>query len=583
MVGLSSEIIVGIDFGTTYSGVSWAVNEGLKKIRLITDWPNLGEAIANQDKVPSTISYNNGQVANWGYEVTFRDESFKWIKILLEPNSKYATTVQEVRDSNELLRRLGKTAEEVVRDYLREIWRYTKEDIRKRVGDNDWENNFSIHIVFTVPAMWSHLAKDKTLKVARAAGLPGNIKLVTEPEAAALATLHDKAEENSLAPGDTFVVCDAGGGTVDLISYKVNRVKPLGIEECAIGDGGLCGSIFLDTSFEKHICTLVGEREYSRIRPLDKRRMMKMFELGVKRSFTLESNKDYSVELIGVEDNPDEGIVEDMINLETSMLRTVFDYVCGQIDTLIQRQVNQVQDKGSTVKAILLVGGFGASKYLHKRIENSYSSLGIRVLQVDGAWSAICRGACLWGLEHTQNLGSITRAELKPTLSSWLARYSLGVSASVPFDPARHLWQDRILHRAKNKYYASDQMIWLLRRGETVTQDRVLHTKLVNSVHGVGFTSSGTRQFSHELLYSDESEPPSRQNEKVKQLCSVEFGVPETKIWKEKSYTSGAVAGKWRDMVFDLSVNLGNTSLDFVVAHKSEPLGSVEATYLQHS
>jgi hypothetical protein len=87
----------------------------------------------------------------------------------------------------------------------------------------------------------------------------------------------------------------------------------------ATATGGLCGSIFLDMSFEKHILTLVAESKYSEIRPADTRRMMKMFELGVKRSFTLESNKDYSVELIGVEDNPDEGIQGAMIDLKRYM------------------------------------------------------------------------------------------------------------------------------------------------------------------------------------------------------------------------------------------------------------------------
>lgn len=46
--------------------------------------------------------------------------------------------------------------------------------------------------------MWSHAAKDKTIKAARDAGLPHNIQPITEPEAAALATLQDKAEENTL-------------------------------------------------------------------------------------------------------------------------------------------------------------------------------------------------------------------------------------------------------------------------------------------------------------------------------------------------------------------------------------------------
>jgi len=32
-------------------------------------------------------------------------------------------------------------------------------------------------------------------------------------------------------------VCDAGGRTVELISYKVESLKPLKIRECVMGDG----------------------------------------------------------------------------------------------------------------------------------------------------------------------------------------------------------------------------------------------------------------------------------------------------------------------------------------------------------
>lgn len=169
---------------------------------------------ANNDKVPSVISYRSGQVENWGYEVGLKDEAFRWVKILLEPESKYAKTTAQVRATNELLGKLNKTAEDVVTDYLRLVWQYTKEDIRKRVEDNAWESAFEVHVVLTVPAMWSHAAKDKTLKAARAAGLPPSIKLVTEPEAAALATLRDKADDNQLrvsTNGPTAVACNGMG------------------------------------------------------------------------------------------------------------------------------------------------------------------------------------------------------------------------------------------------------------------------------------------------------------------------------------------------------------------------------------
>ena len=36
---------------------------------------------------------------------------------------------------------------------------------------------------------------------------------------------------------DTFVVVDCGGGTVDLISYKLIQAKPMIVKECVKGSG----------------------------------------------------------------------------------------------------------------------------------------------------------------------------------------------------------------------------------------------------------------------------------------------------------------------------------------------------------
>lgn len=44
--------------------------------------------------------------------------------------------------------------------------------------------------------------------------------------------------------------------------------------------------------------------------------MLKEFEFGIKRSFMGDDNKDYSVDLRGVEDNEEEGIVDDNVPLK---------------------------------------------------------------------------------------------------------------------------------------------------------------------------------------------------------------------------------------------------------------------------
>jgi hypothetical protein len=180
------------------------VNGGNKQIRLIKNWPNPNTRIADSEKVPSIISYKNGQPQNWGYEVEIADDSFRWFKILLDPAHKYSRGVEPVTASKQLLSNLNKSAEEVAADYLRLIWEYTKEDIRRVKGQN-WASIYSLKVVLTVPAIWSPAAKDRTERVARAAGLPDNISLVTEPEAAALAVLKEASKD-----GMSLAVCSPG-------------------------------------------------------------------------------------------------------------------------------------------------------------------------------------------------------------------------------------------------------------------------------------------------------------------------------------------------------------------------------------
>lgn len=61
------------------------------------------------------------------------------------------------------------------------------------------------------------------LQAAKQAGLYP-VTLIYEPKAAALYTMHSLYF--AMKEGDAFVVCDAGGGTVDLISYEVARLTP---------------------------------------------------------------------------------------------------------------------------------------------------------------------------------------------------------------------------------------------------------------------------------------------------------------------------------------------------------------------
>lgn len=87
------------------------------------------------------------------------------------------------------------------------------------------------------------------------------LRVVSEPEAAAIWSLHRLAE---YAPkvGDIFVVCDASGGTVDLISYEITALRPiLRVIEAVPGHGHVCGSTLLNRRFESFLRGRLGGHE----------------------------------------------------------------------------------------------------------------------------------------------------------------------------------------------------------------------------------------------------------------------------------------------------------------------------------
>lgn len=127
------------------------------------------------------------------------------------------------------------------------LWEYAKDQITRDIGAVA-DLSASIHTHFllflieslisdsadvwlTVPAAWDARGCDIMREAAITAGLVQSsragdtswrdrLRIITEPEAAAVhcAQLTDL---HRLKPSQNFIVCDAGGGTVDLAVYKV--------------------------------------------------------------------------------------------------------------------------------------------------------------------------------------------------------------------------------------------------------------------------------------------------------------------------------------------------------------------------
>src|SRR5688572_17353611 len=117
----------------------------------------------------------------------------------------------------------GRSALDLVTDFIRLLGEHLMYTLKEKLGESVVKTT-PFEYVVTVPAIWSDLAKDKTKQACERAlslsekGAP--VHLVSEPEAAAIYALHG-LDPHGLKEQDTMVVVDAGGGTVDLISYTI--------------------------------------------------------------------------------------------------------------------------------------------------------------------------------------------------------------------------------------------------------------------------------------------------------------------------------------------------------------------------
>src|SRR5207247_3364749 len=93
----------------------------------------------------------------------------------------------------------GQSAIEMVTDYLTKVREHAYGEIAKQYGEAMFRS-MRKELVVTIPAVWSEMARDSTLKaVVNANFAAAKTSLVTEPEAAAIYTLKGIMEGASRA------------------------------------------------------------------------------------------------------------------------------------------------------------------------------------------------------------------------------------------------------------------------------------------------------------------------------------------------------------------------------------------------
>ncbi|KAL4948273.1 hypothetical protein BDW69DRAFT_199012 [Aspergillus filifer] len=483
----TDRIIVGVDYGTTFTGASYVSSKAtdISEIVVITNWPGPSRDIDTVFKTPSRIAYaaENPRLNKdrWGFQVEPGMVSYSWTKLLLDrgtPLTKYDdSALEEASNIGIMLLPENKTPEDLVGDYLTEVYEHILKKISKTITEETLRVT-PIEFWFTVPAIWSDQAQGATRDAARRAGFAGTLHrpsdrlfLITEPEAAAIAVL-SKYASSALggAAGDGVLVCDCGGGTVDITTYLVNEVEPLKFEELCTGSGGKCGSTAVDRNFYELMSERFGEA-FDKL-PMKRKgpgsEFMRRFET-LKRDFGVSDEQTIHELPLNMDvDDPDPkyfDVDERMVIISSDDLRTVFDPVVDQIIQLVRKQINDanVEAGKDRINRIILVGGFGDSEYLRAAFRSSFAVDGkIAITVPDIPQAAIVQGAALRGLEDIRS-------------STKRCRRHYGFAVDTEFQPGMDGKTDTYWDIYNNRKMVRGLMEWTIQKGQKYSED---HTEV---------------------------------------------------------------------------------------------------------
>ncbi|KAF9523668.1 hypothetical protein CPB83DRAFT_775024 [Crepidotus variabilis] len=433
--GSRRKIVLAMDIGTTFSGVSYSILDPGQQpiVKAVTRFPaqtHIGDA-----KIPSIAYYDqSGAIQAIGAEAleenilesAAENEWYKaeWFKLHLRDANNDSQSSSFDFNSDIPALPPNRTVIDIFADFLRYLHSCTKEYIKESHpnGEEIWDNaniTNDIDYVLSHPNGWEGKEQTEMRKAAVEADLipdtnDGHKRLsfVTEGEA----SLHFAVECGVLAENtEGVIIVDAGGGTVDISTYGKKMEGGRNIfSESATPECHFHGSVFVTMAAGKMM------EEYLKDSPYvdDIEHIMQCFDRTTKLQFkSIESaqyvkfgsNRDMDVKY---------NIRFGQLKLEGWMIATCFE---PSIDCIVKVVKEHQRTATTRISHVVLVGGFAASNWLFDQVKAMLSSTGLKVLRPENRTNkAVSDGAISYYLDHH------VRARM--------ARYSYGDFICVLYD-----------------------------------------------------------------------------------------------------------------------------------------------------
>ncbi|KAF2849834.1 hypothetical protein T440DRAFT_518705 [Plenodomus tracheiphilus IPT5] len=472
-----NRLVIGLDYGTTYTGVSFCETSkhGMQgnQIDIIHDWPSIGVRNVTKEKVPSEVTYQDQGIV-WGSSIPSDVPRHMWTKLQLD-NKQAGEVAKITREISTSSQNSSKQPDEVITDFLAQIKAHLIKNLDQKYGRALW-STMPITLVVTVPAVWSDLAKSRTLDAVDKAGFNTSefrqsvtTVLTTEPEAAAIhtiSTVRGSTQDANFAVGDGFIVCDMGG---DLAGCRAEEVQYISVLKSAA-------------------------------------LMLQNFTVQAKNGFS--GTETYILQLpyplSKIDNDEARGIVHGEIYVTPEDMEAMFQKSIGCTYKLISEQYNRASKvEGIEMKA----WGFSESPYVYSKMKDFAGDLGMIAVRPTDAWSAVARGAAAKGIEAGCSDPDAGVVKIRKS------RKHYGIEFSEDFKRTKHDYADVYIDKHDGSEKARHQMSWLLKKGQDLpTNSDVTHA---TDTFVLNFWPEDSRIHVIKLLASNDDKAPTHRLHKV--------------------------------------------------------------------
>ncbi|KAK9766192.1 hypothetical protein K7432_004901 [Basidiobolus ranarum] len=453
----NAKCVAAIDFGTSGTGFAYAfpgtdgITEARSSVFTNGQWSDGKEG---KTKTALLLDENNkfiafGKSAQTKYRAMAMRSQAGGLKIKERYFQYFKMNLYETSISGKMLIPAANGVKVTAKTVFSASLKFIKEVLLAQINKSTQGIIESeIKWILTVPAIWSDAAKQVMRDAAELAGLHGAaLQLALEPEAASLWVL--QSNDLGMEPGSVYMVCDCGGGTIDVTVHEVEYSQRK-VKEAIPANGGNWGSTAIDRRVLQLLEEIFGKQRYNNMTkdPFGYARIAEDIDAA---KITFDADTDI---VLVLPDSLTSGLDNDGLPTVEAVKRyskaqDVELHLVGQnlsipadyfyktcMEPTINDTMNHVKGvihKHKDISKVVLVGNFANCRSLQNRFTQDFKEIKIIVPDMPG--EAIMKGAVLFGADP----GLVTQRK---------ARFTYGSSIGVEFNPA--------VHPEEKIFYASD-------------------------------------------------------------------------------------------------------------------------------